>query len=1853
MIRATIFLSVFLCASAVWAQPQDVDNDGDGFTPLTGDCNDSDASIYPNAPELCDSKDNDCDNVIDNPPDDDGDGLHECNGDCDDNNANVYTGNTEVCDAVDNDCDGDVNEGTGSRPFLRRTCYGGPAGTAGVGLCKSGFEECSSSSAPYWSGTCQGEVVPATEVCDGDDNDCDGTTDEGFDQDGDGVTTCDGDCDDGDADRYPGNNEICDGKDNDCSASTRDADLTRACYTGAAGTRNTGVCSDGTESCNGANGWSGTCAGQTLPSTESCNQQDDDCDGATDEDFDQDNDGSTTCGGDCDDNDPQVRPGRSESCDGKDNDCDNLVDERNAQGDPLRRSCYSGPSGTLNRGICQAGTQTCSSGSFGSCVGEVLPSTETCNGVDDDCDRRIDEDFDQDNDGVTTCEGDCDDNDSDRYPGNTEICDGIDNDCDGVIDENFDNDGDGFTTCAGDCDDTDASIFPGATESCNGVDDDCDGSVDEDFTDADGDGFVFCGPNADCDDNDPTVYPGAPEACDGVDEDCDGAVDERPNGRPLRRSCYTGPSGTAGVGLCARGRQECTAGIWGTCEDEIVPEPESCDRRDNDCDGTSDEDFDQDGDGFVTCGPAEDCDDQDSTKNPGQMEVCDGKDNDCDGNVDETPGGDPLTRPCYDGPADTEGKGICTGGVNACEGSSGYSTQCTGQTTPQMEICNELDDDCDGEIDESFDDDGDGFTECGERPDCDDTDPEVNPDALEICNNVDDDCDGIVDGNETSCYDGPVGTATVGECRAGVATCAMGMPSGICDGQVIPVDEVCDGLDNDCDGEVDEGFDQDGDGVTSCDGDCDDLNAFVSPELPERCDCTDNDCDGTLDELPFGNAGSICEFGACHDFDGDGFTNCEGDCNDLDLSAFPGASEVCGDGVDNDCDGRVDENVDEDGDGTTTCEGDCDDRFASIRPDAPEVCDGFDNNCDGRIDEGYDQDGDLATTCVGDCDDANPNRSPYLREVCGNGIDDDCDGVVDPDDDVDGDGFTVCGGDCNDFNAAVYPGAPEVCDGTDNDCDRARDEGFDEDGDNFTTCFGDCNDADPFINPFAREVPDDVDNNCNGDVDEGEEDADADAFSFLCGDCNDDNPNIGPQSPDVCDGIDNDCDGRVDRDPLGRSTCSVCNDVDEDGFEDCEGDCDDSDPAINPAAEEVCDGIDNDCDSLIDLDPDSRVNLCVQLDGGVPGLDAGGQMDGAIGRDAGPTDGSSADMGPATEPPVGQPDGIGPDDPLAVTCGCSTMEDAGDRTRKPGGGLGAESLLLALGLTALLLGRRRRGLGVALCVAGAVSCSDARVGDDSFLTLRDGGHGGPADGSDGSLSLPDGSDRAPDGGAASDGGPGGIDQGPGPDLGPLNEGPCRLADPGQVSEPVDFPGAPFRIALHRELQVRALDGVEALSLDAPELGLHGFVLGVPLDPVFDPTSFSVASEVIDSRIDPLWSRGLPGVTGVADQVDESLGQTFSLRARPASRTLRQVRMVNDVLPSRVRNGLLAELARVGLEEVGGLPAVPDETPTRSLRFAASTLVDPEEQRIAFVVLLADASVGEVGQRIMADLTNGSHTGDVGSFVEIACEEETALPLQVDFIWVVDNSASMQEEQQALSDTAGTFFQALDNSQIDYRLGVVSTDGEALRGGGFTRRVSDFRERVLVGVNGEGNEAGLEFAVRSLERARTASVAEQRLRDDAVPVVVFFSDEDSTNFRSIDAYSQALADLGALPFAIVGPRPRGCVAVGRGQARVGESYIRVVESLGGTVASICALDLSNSIEEILVASAGSASQILVDQQPISGSIEVQLSDRTVPRGRRNGFDYEPTANSLLFFGSANLPEGTPFRLGYQRFSRIVN
>ena len=463
------------------------------------------------------------------------------------------------------------------------------------------------------------------------------------------------------------------------------------------------------------------------------------------------------------------------------------------------------------------------------------------------------------------------------------------------------------------------------------------------------------------------------------------------------------------------------------------------------------------------------------------------------------------------------------------------------------EVCDAADNDCDTLIDEDLgtDFDGDDFDGCGTPPDCAPFDPSVYPGAPELCDGLDSACDGLADEVDADA-DGVLGCED----------CSDTDPS-----RYPGATEVCgNGVDENCDG-VDADVDSDGDGFSACAGnDCHDGNPAINPGAAETCDGTDTNCDGVL------GPGE-------QDDDGDGWPACN-DCNDSDPSRHPEAVEACN-GFDDDCDGLSlgGNELDIDGDGLRPCSGDCDDYDPSVRLGIAENCDdGIDNNCNGIIDESVDNDEDGFTTCAGvpgggDCEDTQNTINPGAFESVCDGVDNDCNGLIDDGDsdgDSDGDGMMApC--DCNDADPTIYLGAPHLCDGEDNDCDFITEElnDIDQDGDGVLICDqpGDCQDYNPLVHPNAVEVCDGADNNCDAVIDEAF-DADGDSWKVCQFDCDDSVETVNPPSDEICfNGVDEDCDRDIDENCTRPSRVVV---PPGHACQSCAGDDDDSAAALLP-----------------------------------------------------------------------------------------------------------------------------------------------------------------------------------------------------------------------------------------------------------------------------------------------------------------------------------------------------------------------------------------------------------------------------------------------------------------------------------------------------------------------------------------------------------------------------------------------------------------------------------------------------------------------------------------------------------------
>jgi hypothetical protein len=548
-----------------------------------------------------------------------------------------------------------------------------------------------------------------------------------------------------------------------------------------------------------------------------------------------------------------------------------------------------------------------------------------------------------------------------------EHCDELDNNCDGATPNSSTIDEEQLK-CNGQCP---------SSEVCDGVDNDCNGIIDEAPGNANPysiPGCVACVPSA--------------EQCDGCDNDCNGIADDGVDpvacGIPTPPNCEGTvtcvPQAVTTPGGCVGGGAQ-----WGTCSNNA--QTEVCDGADNDCDGQIDEGiaptvcdhptipnlvYQTEFSASVCKRGLQPCLGQCTGWVGPSTEICDGLDNNCNGQIDEG------TLPGVGALCD----GICGKGQMVCEGLAGL--QCETVAQPQAEVCNGLDDDCNGVVDDG------GLADAPATTSCWDLDASACPG--EECT-----YEGSVN---TASWCAPEGATCTGlgtpplssPCQLGSLVCLGG--GWVCAGGLAPDAEVCDAMDNDCDGDVDEdlGTSTCGSDVGECeqgtqqclDGKIECIGA-VGPQ-PEICDGLDNDCDGENDN---GIAlGEPC-WAPYDEQMYPGGERDKGQCK-------PGVSK-CGDN------------------GEIICEGG--------KGPEPEICDGLDNDCDGDVDElGAPNDGINGTT--------NPkpgHETEKIGEACGSDV-----GVCDP-------GKWACVNTEFACMGGVLP-QPEVCDCQDNDCDGETDE---------------------------------------------------------------------------------------------------------------------------------------------------------------------------------------------------------------------------------------------------------------------------------------------------------------------------------------------------------------------------------------------------------------------------------------------------------------------------------------------------------------------------------------------------------------------------------------------------------------------------------------------------------------------------------------------------------------------------------------------------------------------------------------------------------------------------------------------
>ena len=541
-------------------------------------------------------------------------------------------------------------------------------------------------------------------------------------------------------------------------------------------------------------------------------------------------------------------------------------------------------------------------------------------------------------------------------------------------------DGDGQSEEEGDCDDTNPDIYSGADEICDQIDNDCDGRVDDHvidgsewYLDVDGDGYgqeeflvVACSASLgyvpvqldsnggilfDCNDDNMLVYPTASEVCDQLDNNCNGLFDEHDPYFAGDAFWYR-DSDSDSYGISEIQKRQCSQPVGFVQGPEILP-PE-----------------------------LQDCNDLNPEINPGQDEICDGLDNDCDGRID---GDDPqgMSKLVWTIDADADGYGDARIGartVLSCDEVDGY-------------VLN--------------------------TDDCDDEDADISPDATEVCDHVDNNCDGDIDED--------IQVPWYADADADGYGAMVEISSPIFDCVDTPPEDY----------------------VSNAE-DCNDVDATINPSFDEYCDGVDNNCDGVIDEE---TALDVIPWYFDADLDGYGDINEQilacvpppyhlsdsTDCDDSDSSVNPGEIEICA------LNPATFQHRDED------CSGSDNDPDVALYTGGTYFYSDFDLDGYGvSTDYIYAcyEDGLYTTTSSSDCDDSNASISPGELETCFNNDDENCDGQVSEEGagnctyyfyDFDNDGFGISsqsacfctpvgnyratlGGDCDDFDTFINPG---------------------------------------------------------------------------------------------------------------------------------------------------------------------------------------------------------------------------------------------------------------------------------------------------------------------------------------------------------------------------------------------------------------------------------------------------------------------------------------------------------------------------------------------------------------------------------------------------------------------------------------------------------------------------------------------------------------------------------------------------------------------------------------------------------------------------------------------------------------
>lgn len=498
-------------------------------------------------------------------------------------------------------------------------------------------------------------------------------------------------------------------------------------------------------------------------------------------------------------------------------------------------------------------------------------------------------------------------------------------------------------------------------------------------------------------------------------------------------------------------------------------------------------------------------------------------------------------------------------------------------------------------------------------------------------------------------------------------------------------------------------------------------------------------------------------------------------------------------------------------------------------------------------------------------------------------------------------------------------------------------------------------------------------------------------------------------------------------------------------------------------------------------------------------------------------------------------------------------------------------------------------------------------------------------------------------------------------------------------EVYDVPGADSMVLI--DAQVRERSMLRTMDNRAPGAAL--------VDPDLDVASVLIAKRPEGGVATPSAERDvhqrqiIAPLGAIVAQRTRAFTTVQGFDAEQATYTLRLATpMSTRALAAHLGTSLLGGVALTGLPSGTGAPSADVVVQLLTIYRSAT--------RVVILAAVAAGSPPSDGALIrLEELTDGTNVARHGSFTRHVCDQfEAKDHAMLDIIWVIDDSGSMEDDQEAVRNAASALGDVLTSANVDFRNGVTrhrATDQVTgrrgqLEGEGMTPDLQEFMDTVVVGADG-GWEPGLETGILAIERLLPKTPAGQpadpeHLREDAALVIIHLSDERDQEVECvacggcedaegeqrlctgnggqavIDRYIEAYTERGAVNFALVGDLPNGCQQSStRDDFEPGQGYVEVANATGGHFGSLCG-DMRTNVADIARAATGISSEYELSSIPASATIRVAKGPAgqgvNIPRSRTNGFDYDAARNRIIFYGDARPMKGDEIVVGYRRW-----